>query len=188
MKNATNQRPSYNDPMMPDHFKKCAAHGNVIGKCKLCDLNETHNEEVDVLNKQITVLNAEVESLKKERQIFRESMTEAGRNIMTKSEKAKVIVKWARDNYTDALQHHLGLGYNLAGLIASSKEWEKANPDDGVGGISANPYTPQIDLKTGILTRLIKDAEDAKGLLEFVEDTFLGMIDDKPSESNKSIA
>ena len=61
---------------------------------------------------------------------------------------------------------------DFAGAQAASAEWDRHNPDDGVGGMSGNPYRASEASVTAART----DYEAAREAMEFATVTFVSMI------------
>lgn len=85
---------------------------------------------------------------------------------MTEIDLAKWLIRIVRQMEITAISAEVKGRAEQAGRAASASVWQEANPDDGVGGMSCNPYRErEYDGKTQ--ERLAKDRADHTALVEF---------------------
>lgn len=88
----------------------------------------------------------------------------------------KLIVRAVRREFEAARNRYQDAEINLAEVTAARKVWEKHNPDDGVGGMSTNPYNPKhAEGRVQMTKDFLGDIEAAYNL---AVDTFLEGDDD----------
>lgn len=76
-----------------------------------------------------------------------------------------------RQHYERAVEAYRKASADHAGAIAASNVWDDNNPDDGVGGMSSNPYNPD---RAGVRELDARAAmEKAKHAYQHTIDTFL---------------
>jgi len=55
----------------------------------------------------------------------------------------RTIINLVRYQLEIAEERYRQATADYAGAVAAHKEWDKSNPDDGVGCMSSNPYNPR---------------------------------------------
>jgi hypothetical protein len=86
---------------------------------------------------------------------------------LTDIEKAKWLVRIVRGIQSSAERAATRAQADFAGRRAAFKVWNDANPDDGCGGMSSNPYQER-EYETAEVKRLEQAAVDATELTDFV--------------------
>ena len=82
-----------------------------------------------------------------------------------------MIVAIIRKEYEIATTAYRLLHAEHIGIVASANAWDEHNPDDGVGGMSQNPYNIQIASSKDIASRI--RVEKVREAYNFAIDTFL---------------
>lgn len=91
--------------------------------------------------------------------------------------KQQVIVATLRHEYELAVAAYRKAHADHVGMIVSANAWDDHNPDDGVGGMSQNPYNTDISSDKDISAR--KNYEKLREAYNFAVGTFLS---DSPPE------
>jgi hypothetical protein len=99
---------------------------------------------------------------------------------MTKSEKAKIIISILNDRVGSANASRIEATASSAAAKAGKEAWEREEEKDGGLGFGRPPYD------TSYADKRLKEANENYGewleLRDFVNDTFLEMIEDETNE------
>lgn len=90
---------------------------------------------------------------------------------MNTTQSKKLIVALVRAHYESRVEEFCKASADHAGAIAAANVWDDCNPDDGVGGMSSNPYNPDRAATRQLNAQTAMDK--AKGAYQLTIDTFL---------------
>lgn len=85
--------------------------------------------------------------------------------------KQQVIVNLLRAEFHRASEAYRHAHAEHMGTVAAANAWDDSNPDDGVGGMSANPYNINAASDKEQRCRLYSD--QMREAYEFAVDTFI---------------
>lgn len=85
-----------------------------------------------------------------------------------------IILKLVNDALTRAVQEDRRATADHAAAEAGHKVWDRANPEDGVGGISVNPYSADNVIHTEERMQLARANHDTmRTVYEYAVATFI---------------
>lgn len=64
---------------------------------------------------------------------------------MTDLEKSQWLIRLVRQVEADAVRSYCGAEATRVGMVAAANVWDENRPDDGIGGMSQNPYARGVD-------------------------------------------
>lgn len=89
--------------------------------------------------------------------------------------KQQRIVKILRREYDFKLRDYVQKMAERAAVIAGARVWDQHNPEDGVGGISGNPY--KVEAAKEAAEEASQRLSEIQEVLDFAVETFLGEED-----------
>ena len=101
-----------------------------------------------------------------------------GDKNMKTSEKAQVILRLVKREALQVFHESIKDQANLEATVAGHNKFKELNPDDGAGEpFSSNPYN--VESAASRQESSSRNWDNYRQVLEFAEDTFLSMIEDK---------
>jgi hypothetical protein len=82
-----------------------------------------------------------------------------------------LIVELLRRDLRSAERDHIDAVASMAAAVAGASAWDKANPEDGVGGMSQNPYNVSHAQRQE--ARTSQKVAEVKAALDYAVDTFI---------------
>ena len=81
---------------------------------------------------------------------------------------AKFVLEWAVRSYCQKLEELIAAKSKESGRLEAEREWEKANPYDGVGCFSQNPFGYGKEYNKKLVDRLREELRGWSNVKEFV--------------------
>ena len=91
-------------------------------------------------------------------------------------EAAKIVMEWANLEFSRALGEYNKVLAEEKGRIASYKEWEKLNPNDGVGSFSTNPFSDDTSRRQKAIIKANEKLVQTKNVRDFVVNRICEMV------------
>ena len=89
---------------------------------------------------------------------------------------AEAVLRWVTYEFQQAQNDLEELKYEEIGRDAQKREWDRNNPDDGVGSFSLNPYR-ETDRSRADMEALKKNVEDWTAIRDFIINRVCACID-----------